>query len=350
MFRLVLLFLCVTALAHDKHVPSTEYRPAAVPLEIGEGEFRYRLVPGWASKNKRQYPIGNGKAIVEDGKGRLYFLNGSRKNCVVVLNAKGDVLDVWGRFAKSAHGLTLVREGDQEYLFIADNSANGKVFKTTLDGRVLLTIPCPTGSGLYPDPNKFKPAEVITTKNGDIFGPDGYGSDFILRFDRHGKYLSAFGGNLGKGEAQLAHWGPHGGIVDYENPRKPILILGLSDQQKIKRFTLDGKWIDTIPMPGGNPRDIVFHRGHIYVPHLGDDWPKTRNNPGYVSVLDQDFRVVANLGGKPAKYVDGKLQPMQHNTHAFYHPHGICLAKDGSLYVAQDASNSTYPLKFVPVR
>tara|TARA_Y100001934_G_C12385099_1_gene795108 strand:+ start:1899 stop:2864 length:966 start_codon:yes stop_codon:yes gene_type:complete len=319
-------------------------------LEIGEAKFRYRLVPGWAQKNKAPFPIGNGKAIVEDSKGRLYFLNGSRKQCVIVLNRNGKVLDAWGDFAKSAHGLTLHEEGGREVLFIADNSADGKVFKTTLDGKVLMTVSCPVESGLYPDPKKFKPAEVITTRSGDFFVPDGYGSDYILRFDKNGEYQSAFGGNLGKGEARLAHWGPHGGIVDYQDPKAPVIILGLSDQQKIKRFTMGGKWIDTIPIPGGNPRDIIFHRGHIYIPHLGDDWPKERNNPGFVSVLNREFKIVANLGARPAKYVDGKLQQMHHNIHAFYHPHGICLASDGAMYVAQDASNATYPLKFVPIR
>lgn len=345
------LFLCATAVfAHEPHVPPAQYVPPALPLEIGEGAFRYRLVPNWAQQNRQTVPVGNCRAIVEDARGRLYVVNGSRKNCVVVLDPAGRVLGAWGDFARSAHGLNLVREGGQEVLYLSDNSADGKVFKTTLDGRILMTISCPLDSGLYADAANFKPAEIIPLPDGGLFVLDGYGSDYILRFDARGKFTGAFGGKLGEGEARIAHWGPHGGDIDWRVPGQPMLILGLSDQETIKRFTLDGKWLATIPFPGGNPRDIVFHRDHIFVPHLGDNWPKERNNPGFISVLDHDFKVVANLGGEPAVYTDGKLRRMRHNTHAFYHPHGILLARDGSLYVAQDASNNTYPLKFVPIK
>lgn len=350
MRHLLLLLTALSVAAHDVHVPSARYVPSAIPLEIGTGKFRYRLVPNWAQHNRKQYPIGNGKAVVEDRQGNMYFLNGSRKNCVIVLNKKGKVLKAWGDFAQSPHGINIVREGDREVLFISDNGKNGKIYKTTLDGEVLLTVPCPLESGLYKDGSNFRPAGIIPIANGDFFVLDGYGSDYILRFNAKGKFLKAFGGKIGNGEAKLAHWGPHGGNIDRRDPKNPILIIGLSDQQKIKRFKLDGTWIDTIPIPGGNPRDIIFHRGHIFVPHLGDDWPKSRNNPGYISVLDYDFKVVANLGGKPPVYRAGKLQAMEHNTHAFYHPHALCVSRDGSLYVAQDASNNTYPLKFVPVR
>jgi peptidylamidoglycolate lyase len=345
----ILLASCLLAHAHDTHPDRLNYKSPDEPIVIGEGKFKYQLVPGWSQHNTAKYKIGNGKAIVEDAKGRIYHLNGSAKNCVIVLNRKGDVLKAWGDFAPGAHGLNILKEGNREVLFISENRANGKIFKTTLDGEILLTVSCPTESGLYPDPGKFRPAEVVLLPNGDFFALDGYGSDYILRFNKAGKYLSAFGGNLGEGEAQLKHWGPHGANIDYRDPKNPVLIIGLSDQEKIKRFKLDGTHIDTIPMPGANPRDIYFHRGHIYIPHLGDNWPKERNNPGYISVVDYDFKVVANLGAYSASYQVGKLERMHHNQHAFHHPHGILLSKDGSLYVVQDASNNTWPMKFVPV-
>jgi len=348
-FLVVTLFLG-TASAHDTHIPASSYKIPDEPVVIGEGRFKYELVPRWAQHNTAAYPIGNGKAIVEDAKGRIYHLNGSKKHCVIVLDRRGEVLSAWGDFAPGAHGLNIVKEGGREVLFISENRAGGKVFKTTLDGKILLTIGCPAESGLYPDPGKFRPAEIVPIPGeGGFFVLDGYGSDYILRFDKRGEYLGAFGGDLGEGEARLNHWGPHGGNIDARDPGNPILILGLSDQEKVKRFRLDGTWIDTIPMPGANPRDIVFHRGHIFIPHLGDNWPKQRNNPGYISVVDHDFRVVANLGGAMAVYQDGKLQRMRHNQHAFYHPHGILCARDGSLYVVQDASNNTWPLKFRPL-
>ncbi len=287
--------------------------------------------------------------MVEDSGGRIYYLTDSAEHCVIVMNADGTVIDAWGDFASSAHGLNITREGEQEVLYISENRANGKVFKTTLAGKILLTVSCPIESGLYPDAGRFRPAEVVPLPDGGFFVLDGYGSDYILRFDSAGKYLSAFGGDLGQGEAQIKHWGPHGANLDLRDPENPLLVIGLSDQETIKRFHLDGRYVDTIDLPGSNPRDIYFHRDHIFVPHLGDHWPKKRNHPGYISVLDNQFKVVANLGAAPAVYRDGQLKRMTHNQHLFHHPHGLLLARDGSLYVAQDASNRTWPLKFLPV-
>lgn len=335
--------------AHEDHATGSDYQIPDQPIIIGEGNFRYQLVPGWAQHNSVNYEIGDGKAIVEDAEGRIYHLNGSAHNCVIVLDKNGDVLDAWGDFAPGAHGLNLFKEGERELLFISENRANGKIFKTTLDGEILMTVSCPIDSGLYPDPGMFRPAEVVPLANGDFLALDGYGSDYIIRFNKNGKYVNAFGGKLGQGEAQLKHWGPHGANVDYRDPEDPILIVGLSDQEKVKRFTLNGAHIDTIPMPGANPRDIYFHRGHIFIPHLGDNWPTKPNNPGYISVVDYDFKVVANLGGYSAIYQSNQLTRMHHNQHAFHHPHGLLLARDGSLYVVQDASNRSWPMKFRPL-
>ena len=63
-------------------------------------------------------------------------------------------------------------------------------------------------------------------------------------------------------------------------------------------------------LPGGNPRDIVFHDKHIFIPHLGDRWPNDRNAAGYISVLDRNFTVVANLGGTTPNYRAGNLDTM----------------------------------------
>jgi hypothetical protein len=181
---------------------------------------------------------------------------------------------------------------------------------------------------------------------GDSFVIDGYGKDFIHRYTAKGEYVSSFGGTLGEGEARLEHFGPHGGSIDFSNPNAPEIILALSDRNKIKRFSLDGEWLETIVLPGGNPRDVIFHRDHIVVSHLGDNWPKDRNSARYISVLDKEFKGVANLGGVAPSYRADKLDTMSHSSHLFHLPHGLCFDSEGGLYVAQFASNGTWPLKF----
>ncbi len=346
---ITLSFAITAAFPHEKHSSSVNYVSPKEEIEIGEGSFRYKLVPGWATENADKYKLGNCNAISQDSRGRILLLHTSKEQCLIALSPEGKVLDAWGNFTVAAHGLAVVKEKGGEVLFISDHSPNGKIYKTTLDGEILMTISCPMESKLYKNPNEFKPAKTLHLPNGEFYVIDGYGKDYIHKFNAEGKWISAFGGDIGTGEAQLKHWGPHGGAIDYRNPTEPVMILALSDQQKIKRFTLNGKWIDTKTFPGSNPRDVIFHRGHLFVHHLGDNWPKDRNAPGYISVMDHDLKVVANLGGYSPKYDDsGKLSRMSHNTHLFHHPHGMGIDKEGNIYIAQASSNGTWPLKFTP--
>ena len=89
-------------------------------------------------------------------------------------------------------------------------------------------------------------------------------------------------------------------------------------------------------------RDI----GHAVVAHLADNWPKDRASRGFLSVLDANLCVVANIAGTPPVYDDaGHLRPMRHQEDVFLHPHDLLVDDDDSLYVAQFASNQTYPIK-----
>lgn len=337
------ILLIPAAFAHETHAPASKYVPPSEKVVLGQGAFRYELIPGWATHNK-DIRLPHCHAIAPSSSGQIYLLVNDPENCVIVLDPSGTVIKRWGGFTKSAHGLAIVWDGKQQHCFITDNSANGAVYKTTLDGEVVMKVTCPMASKLYDKPEQFKPSKTIHLAGGDFLVLDGYGKDFVHRFKADGTYVTSWGGNIGEGEAELKHWGPHGGNASQEH-----IILALSDQQKLKLFSHEGKYKQTIPMPGSNPRDVVFHRDHIWIPHLGDAWPKDRNAGGFISVLDEHFKVVANLGGTAPAYDGDTLQHMAHDGHVFHHPHGMCFDWQGNLYVAQFASNGTWPLKFQPV-
>jgi peptidylamidoglycolate lyase len=199
-------------------------------------------------------------------------------------------------------------------------------------------------TGKYASEKEFRPSWTLHLPNGEFFVLDGYGKDYILRYDRDGKLLNCFGGS----EGGIAHWGPHGGVIDSRGPGEPELVIAMSDQQTIKRLSLDGELIEEISLPGSNPRMIQIVGDHLFVPHLADNWPADRESRGYISVLDRDYRIVSNIGGTAPVYVDGKLQPMQQQGGLFRHPHDLVVAKDGAIYVPQFASGHTYPVKLVP--
>lgn len=309
---------------------------------LGQGKFQYRPVAGWGVLDAKT-PVKNCSAMVIDSKGRIFLLTDHLKNNVITYNKDGELLGKWGTQFPGAHGLQIVKEENREVLFITDLNLN-RVFKTTLDGEVLMELTYPKSIRKYASEKEFRPSWTLHLSNGDFFVLDGYGKDYIMRYNRNGKLLNYFGGP----EGGIAHWGPHGGIIDARRSGEPELVIAMSDQQTIKRLTLDGKLIKEIHLPGSNPRMIQIVGDHMFVPHLADNWPKDRQSLGYISVLDRDFKIVSNIGGSAPRYINGKLQPMQQQGGFFRHPHDLVVASDGAIYVPQFASGNTYPVKLVP--
>lgn len=318
---------------------------------LGQGEFRYRVVPHWGEAALAKLSIGNGHAMAVDGAGRIIFLTDEAKNNVVILSAEGKLLESWTARMPGAHGLTLTVEQGQELLFITSTTLH-EVRKLTLKGEERLHVPWPEASKLYTKADEYKPSKVLLGDRGEFIVFDGYGKDYVHHFDASGKLLKSWGGNLGEGENQLAHFGPHGGAVDRRNPAKPVMLVCMSDKQEVKRFTLDGQFIDKFAMPGGNPRDAVIWNEFLFIPHLGDQWPTDKNAPGFISVLNANNQVISNIGGTAPEFeANGSLKPMQATRpSAFIHPHGMAVDAEGNIYVAQFASKSAPVLKLERVR
>lgn len=336
-------FLYQTLLAGTAALGTRRLKGAETKMPLlGQGKFQYRPVAGWGVLDAKT-PVKNCSAMVVDSQGRIFLLTDHLKNNVIIYNKDGELLGKWGKRFPGAHGLQIVKEGDSEVLFITDLNLN-RVFKTTLDGETLMEVTYPKSTGKYASAKEFRPAWTLHLPNGDFFVLDGYGKDYIMRYNREGKLLHYFGGP----EGGIAHWGPHGGVIDSRGPGEPEMVIAMSDQQTIKRLSLDGKLIKEIPLPGSNPRMIQIVGEHMFVPHLADNWPKDRQSTGYISVLDRDYKIVSNIGGTAPKYIDGKLQPMQQQGGLFRHPHDLVVASDGAIYVPQFASGNTYPVKLVP--
>ncbi len=310
-------------------------------MVMGQGSFRYRPVPGWGVLDAGT-PVKNCNAIVMDRAGHIIVLTDHTANNVIVYDRTGRLVDKWGTDLPGAHGMSIVTEGDREVLYLTCTLTN-RVRKTTLDGEVLQEWGWPEFTGKYDQANDYMPAWTLHHPNGEFFVLDGYGRDYILHYGANGVFKRIFGG----GEGGIGHWGPHGGVVDASDPTNPHLLIAMCDQQHLLRLSTTGEKLLRVDMPGGNPRMFHRHAGHWYCPHIGDNWPTDFDSRGFVSVLDDELRVVGNIGGTPPLYDNaGVLQPMKHQEDFFIHPHDVVVdAHDDSLYVAQASSGTIYPLK-----
>lgn len=322
--------------------------PAAVfdehPL-LGQSNKRYRLDTKWSKADVARNPVNDCHEMVHDGKGRIILLTNETKNNVLIYNKKGKLIKTWGSEYPGAHGLTLMNENGTDVLFICDNKRH-QVIKTTLDGRVLMVLDYPKETGQYAKADEYVPTETAVTPNGDIYVADGYGKDFIIRYDAAGRYISYFGG---KGDEQKHLLNAHGICVDQRNPQQHCLIVTSRQQNAFKRFTFGGEYIDTIAMPGAWICRPVIKGNYLYAAVLqsnNNQWKQS----GFVTILDKNFKVISNLGGSEPAYVDNKLSEMYQTTKHFQYPHDVCVDDEENLYIAQWNSGKVYPYKLSPVK
>ncbi len=314
-------------------------RAAEAPV-LGQGDFCYRVVPGWGDLGEGT-PVNDCHGLAIDREGHIVLLTNETKNNAIVYDRKGRLVHKWGSAFPGAHGLSLVTEARHEVLFITDMNRH-IVVKAALDGTILDEWHWPADTAKYPKEADYKPSWTLHLPDGGFFVLDGYGRDYILHYGPDGKFIRIFGG----AEGGIVHWGPHGGMIDRTAAGDDTLLIAMSDQQHLLRLSIDGKKIGQVDLPGGNPRQIRRVKDHYFVAHLGDNWPKNRECRGFISVLDRSLRVVSNIAGTAPSCDDsGKLRPMAHQEEVFRHPHDLIVDSDGSLYVAQFASGKTYPVK-----
>jgi peptidylamidoglycolate lyase len=309
----------------------------------GHGNMRYRMDVAWSKADPMKNPVNDCHEMVQDSKGRILLLTNETKNNVLIYNKSGKLLDTWGHDFPGAHGLTLVNENGTEFLFITD-TVKHQVYKTTMDGRILLTIDVPLETGVYKKAEEFVPTETTIDTNGDIFIADGYGAQYIMHYDKNGKLVNFWGGR-GGGDEHFDN--AHGILIDRRNPT-PTLLITDRTRNCFKRFSMDGKLMDIIKLPGACVCRPVIKGNYLYAAVLRSPDLGVRDS-GFATILDKDNKVVSNIGGTEPIYKDGVLQPMSQAEKIFLNPHDVCVDDDENLYVAQWASGKVYPYKFTRV-
>jgi peptidylamidoglycolate lyase len=306
----------------------------------GHNNMKYTLDTKWGNLDAGKFPVNDCHEMVQDKKGRIILLTNETKNNILIYNKSGKLLDSWGHDFPGGHGLTLADENGTQFLYITDTSKH-QVYKTTMDGKILLTIDVPMEAGIYKNAKEFVPTEVAVDSNGDFFIADGYGAQYILHYDNNGKLKGYFGGR-GKGEEHLDN--AHGIVVD-RRFGSPTLLVTDRTRNCFKRFSMDGKLKEIIELPGAFVCRPVIKNDYLYAAVFRS--AKIDNvGSGFTIILDKNNKLVSNIGGSEPVYKDGKLQTLSQAEKIFVHPHDVCVDDDENLYVAQWASGKVYPYKF----
>ena len=332
--------LASTGIAIGMH---KSYAFAPEQIVFGQNNKQYRLDENWSKADVSRYPVNDCHEMIQDKKGRILLLTNETKNNVLIYDKSGKLLESWGTEYPGAHGLTLFNEGGDDVLFICDNNRH-QVIKTTIDGRVLLTLDYPKETGEYTKAEEYVPTETTIAPNGDIYVVDGYGKDFVIQYDSQGKYIRHFGG---RGTEAKHLKNAHGICIDHRNGRSELIVTSRL-QNAFKRYTMQGGYLGTIAMPGAWVCRPVIKGKYLHAAVLQTN-SRTGQQSGFITILDENNKVISNLAGSEPLYKDGVLQEMYQTVKAFSYPHDVCIDDDECMYVAQWNSGKVYPYKLTPV-
>lgn len=309
---------------------------------VGHGDFKYKVDKKWGIQDPSKFPVNDCHEMVFDKRNRIFMTTTHPKNNILIYNKGGEILGAWGTEYPGAHGLTINDEGGEEFLYITDPESH-KVCKTSLDGKKILEFKTPKEIEAYQREDQFKPTETAIAPNGDIYIADGYGLDFIIQYDYKGNYIRHFGG---KGIEKQHFDCCHGITLDSRDNNNSLLITSRT-ANCFKRFSLDGKYIETIKLPSCYICRPVLKNGMLYFAVIvTKDWS---TYDGMLAVLDKSNTIVSLPGGSMPSYQGKNLMPPDYDQKTFLNPHDVCIDDDENIYVPQWNSGKTYPIKLTRI-
>ena len=307
----------------------------------------------------------------------------------IVVTAAGEVvgfhggllvtLDVDGKVSKSArpgltegHGITLVREEDEEFLWVSDpgfvfevgaddgdevwepvfgkgvhvESRPPRVVKMTLEGEILFELPTPPRGPASPPGmmGDYCPCGAAVDEErfegtGDVWVADGYGSSMVHRFDKQGDLLLTLTGEEGGGRFLC----PHAVFIDRRGGKTPELYIADRENKRVQVYDLQGHYMRTIGTAFLNsPSGFAVLEGLLVIAELYSRLAVVDVEDSLVGYLGASESADSGLGwpdrpGWPnALSADGRAIKTQAPRHdEFNSPHSLATDADGNLYVSE---------------
>lgn len=313
----------------------------------------YEWIEGWG-KLPESEPIRTawphaGMAVTAAGEVVTFHPTESR---LVFFDRNGNLVRISGLVEmEEAHGITLMQEGDQEFLWLADAAMKkapgagyvspgqdeiSAVIKVSMEGQLVLRLPRPDPD-LYRE-GQYRPTCVAVDEqrlggSGDVWVGDGYGSSYVHRYSAEGTYLGSLTGMKGAGRFQ----GPHAVFVDRRGSEAELYVADRRNG-RIQVYDLEGRF------------KRVVGEGFLSTPTWfvtdGDLLLIAEFNPPKLTILDSRDRPVGQLfedldaparSGWPNE-LNAKGNPIRTSTlraGRLNSPHALAIDKQGSLYVTE---------------
>ena len=167
------------------------------------------------------------------------------EHCLVVVNSNGDIIESWTQWDsmfKHPHAVFVNPYDPQKNVWVVDDGKQA-IFKFTHDGKELLqTIGTPGVEG-SDDTHFGRPTYLAWFPDGTMFLSDGYDNTRVVKFDKNGKYLMAWGQKgTPPNETRPGYMNSvHGIVVD---PTTRRVFVNDRANRRTQVFDENGKFLD----------------------------------------------------------------------------------------------------------
>ncbi|MBT6768702.1 MAG: 6-bladed beta-propeller [Opitutales bacterium] len=258
-----------------EHAHHSDGMAFADSLTFGHNGLRYKVDLGWAKADPVVAPVINSHALAEGRDGLIYVITDHPKNAFFVFKKDGTFVRSFGEGLVGGHGIEVFEKDGEEYLIHDDcgchfeaegwnaHPSNGRVTILKTDGTFVRHLPTPFEMGIGEAGDKrFMPCDVAVTPQGTILIADGYATDFIYEMTMNGELVRRWGGKAEGEPGGLQN--AHGISLDLSDPENPLVWVPSRSENKLKAFTLDGKFVEALDLPSAFAGQLFFRGDKIY--------------------------------------------------------------------------------------
>lgn len=285
--------------------------------------------------NPRPLLPPNGMATIGDSHGDIAIspagdiyvsVQGGTHPGIQVYSAQGHYLRNVPNAPSDLHGFVIAKALDGTANIFGPRLMGQTIVQLTLDGRTVLTIPATSIPDRYKRYSDAKLSVYLTgiavAPNGDIYVVDGYGRDFIHRFDKTGRYLDTFGGHGEPWKFSQCH------KIAIDSRFMPARLL-CTDRlhNRLVHMDLDGDVLGIFAQGLRLPSAVAVYGEELAVAEI----------EGRVSILDLQGKLITSIGTNESgeEINTNGVPPERWQSSLFYSPHGVAYDAAGNLLVTE---------------
>ena len=164
------------------------------------------------------------------------------RNCIIIVDGAGKMIESWTQWDKlfqggrGPHKVKISPYDPERHVWVIDDLRQ-QIFKFTRDGKQLVLTLGEAGVTGKDEKHFGRPTDIAWLPDGSFFVADGYTNSRIVKFDKNGKYLTAWGTKgIGPGQFNL----PHTIVIDSRNR----VLVGDRTNKRVQIFDLEGKFLE----------------------------------------------------------------------------------------------------------